>query len=75
MTRCEHCGANLALVGKSHRCLPKAAKAVINIASEPQPVLLTPNAARQEKWRKANTELNKLRAREGMRKRRKKAET
>lgn len=31
------------------------------------------NAARQAKWRKANSELNKLRAREGMRRKRAKA--
>lgn len=50
---------------------------VINKASTFEDTLLTPkavpvstNAERQAKWRKANSELNKLRAREGMRKKR-----
>jgi hypothetical protein len=29
---CEHCGANLALVGKVHRCVPRPA-APINVAN------------------------------------------
>jgi hypothetical protein len=26
MERCEHCGANLALVGRVHRCIPRETK-------------------------------------------------
>ena len=33
-----------------------------------KPILLTRNAAHQARWRKANPELNRQRAREGMRK-------
>jgi len=70
------------LVGRMHRCVPMPgfAKQVIyggsvgggmtaDVNNLPEkPLLLTRNATHQAKWRKANPELNRQRAREGMRK-------
>lgn len=68
---CDVCGGNLALIGRIHRCMPRAVERALvnNGIIERQPVN---NAQRQAKWRKANQELNKQRAREGMRKLRQK---
>jgi hypothetical protein len=46
------------------------APAVINSDPAKEPALLTSTADRQRKWRASNAELNRQRAREGMRKRR-----
>lgn len=43
---------------------------VINTVTDKEDVLLTSNADRQAKWRKANAALNRERARDGMRKKR-----
>src|SRR5215216_1863411 len=37
--RCELCGANLALVGRVHRCVPRAA-AVVPTPAKPKPALV-----------------------------------
>jgi len=68
---CDVCGGNLALIGRIHRCMPKAVTVALvnNGIREHQPVN---NAQRQARWRKAHHELNKQRAREGMRKLRQK---
>ena len=63
---CPDCGLNMDLVGLRHRCIPNP---VNNIKSEAtQSIVINTAAQRQAKWRKANTELNRQRAREGMRK-------
>lgn len=63
---CPDCGLNMDLVGLRHRCIPKA---VNNSKPETvQPAVINTSADRQAKWRKANAELNRQRAREGMRK-------
>jgi len=56
------------LVGLRHRCTPRAVNNTIPEAT--QPLVINTNAARQDKWRKANAELNRQRARDGMRKKR-----
>lgn len=51
------------------------AKARVNNIASPDNAksVINGSAERQAKWRKANAELNRMRAREGMRKRREKA--
>ena len=77
---CPACGKNMDIVGRSHRCVPSLVvnnstpifddrPFVINELTE-DVFLPSANALRQAKWRKINSELNRQRAREGMRKRR-----
>lgn len=68
---CIDCGKNLTLVGRSHRCIPRKVISfpAVNNAAEisAQSAVINTDAQRQAKWRLANAELNRLRAREGMR--------
>jgi hypothetical protein len=77
------------LVGRMHRCVPVANSTVDMIyggpagggmtanvnKDQPASALLTSNADHQAKWRKANAELNRQRARDGMRKKRAKGKS
>ena len=47
--RCEVCGANIALVGRRHRCVPNSVSTVPN-------KLKTGDAQRVAKWKAANKE-------------------
>jgi hypothetical protein len=61
------------LVGLRHRCIPRS----VNNATEPESkaTVINIGAVRQAKWRKANAELNRQRARDGMRKKRAKGKS
>jgi hypothetical protein len=65
---CPDCGLNMDFVGRAHRCIPQPVNNAPVVNSEA--ALLTSSATRSAKWRKANPELNRERARNGMRKKR-----
>jgi hypothetical protein len=76
MSFCPHCNKNLELVGRSHRCIANNVNkafvtiADVNKAAEEMKAVLSGNASWQAKWRANNSDLNRQRAREGMRKKR-----
>ena len=53
LDRCERCGANLALVGRVHRCVTKVPEPVGRLAlrGELEPVLATAGADYARHWR------------------------
>lgn len=63
---CPDCGKNMDFVGLRHYCNPAIVNKAPNVSTEQ--ILINNNAAHQAKWRKANAGLNRLRAKEGMRK-------
>jgi hypothetical protein len=74
---CDLCGANLALVGRPHRCVPKAvsvandADTVANTASVANNGASVANKApRWASWRSRNPDLYRERQRDLMRRRR-----
>jgi hypothetical protein len=82
MSNCEICGANLALVGRTHRCVPNNASTVPNTvpnkarqqlsatALPPSVNLKKGDVQRVAKWKAANKEKDRAYHRELMRKRR-----
>jgi hypothetical protein len=74
--RCPDCGANLAFVGKLHRCVPKAvpqSSTVANNTAANNTVAntgVTNKAPRWATWRSRNPDLYRQRQRDLMRQRR-----
>ena len=69
---CDLCGANLALVGRPHHCVPKAAPSVANsetVANNAASVVAN-KAPRWATWRSRNPDLYRERQRDLMRRRR-----
>lgn len=64
VSNCPDCGLNLSIVGRVHRCVPRAAPA------EPVQRVSVRTGDRRARWREANREHYNALQREYMRKRR-----